>query len=156
MAAIRVSPLVTVTMFFDPHPADVRGFGVLFPRASGPRALGVLFNTDIFAGRGPARSETWIVGDRDAGMTNWTDDRLCEALAGDRQLLTSRRDAPIATHVTRWREAIPVYDHAIVELKQELAALPAWLALAGNYLGTIGVAALLAGAESAATRLTDG
>ena len=56
-------------------------------------------------------------------------------------------------HVTRWPQAIPVYDHSILALKQELTALPAWLALAGNYLGTIGVAALLARAESAATGL---
>ena len=69
ISAIRIAPLVTVTMFFDPHRDDVRGFGVLFPRASGVRALGALFNTDIFAGRGPVRSETWIVGDRDVGMT---------------------------------------------------------------------------------------
>jgi protoporphyrinogen oxidase len=126
---------------------------VLFPFACGVRALGVLFNTDIFAGRGQMRSETWIVGDRDMGMTTWTDDRLRETLAGDRQLLTGRRDTPLAVHVTRWSQAVPVYDQAIVALKRELSALPAWLALAGNYLGTIGVAALLARAETAAARI---
>jgi len=153
ISAIRIAPLVTVTMFFKPHLDDVRGFGVLFPRACGVRALGVLFNTDIFAGRGPVRSETWIVGDRDVGMTNWADDRLREALIGDRQLLTGRRDTPLAVHVTRWSQAVPVYDQTIVAIKRELPALPNWLALAGNYLGTIGVAALLAKAESAATRV---
>lgn len=153
ISAIRIAPLVTVTIFFDPHLDDVRGFGVLFPRACGVRALGVLFNTDIFAGRGSVRSETWIVGDRDLGMTTWTDDRLREALTGDRQLLTGRRDTPLAVHVTRWSQAVPVYDQAIVALKSELHALPPWLALAGNYLGTIGVAALLGRAESAAARL---
>jgi len=153
VSAIRVAPLVTVTMFFDTHRDDVRGFGVLFPRASGVSALGVLFNTDIFAGRGSTRSETWIVGDRGAGMTNWPDDRLCETLSADRQLLTGRRDAPLATIVTRWPQAIPVYDRAIIALCRDLSSLPPWLALAGNYLGTIGVAALLARAKSAATRL---
>ena len=153
VSSIRVAPLVTVTMFFDPHIDDVRGFGVLFPRASGVRALGALFNTDIFAGRGSGRSETWIVGDRDAGMTNWTDDRLREALTGDRQLLTGRRDVPLAVHVTRWPEAIPIYDRTIVALREELPALPPWLALAGNYLGTIGIAALLGRGEAAARRL---
>jgi oxygen-dependent protoporphyrinogen oxidase len=153
ISAIRIAPLVTVTTFFDPHLDDVRGFGVLFPRACGVRALGALFNTDIFAGRGSVRSETWIVGDRDLGMTGWTDDRLREALAGDRQLLTGRRDTPLAVHVTRWRQAIPVYDQTIVALKRESSTLPGWLALAGNYLGTIGVGGLLARAESAAARL---
>ena len=153
VSSIRVAPLVTVTMFFEPHIDDVRGFGVLFPRASGVRALGALFNTDIFAGRGPGRSETWIVGDRDAGMTTWPDDRLREALTGDRQLLTGRRDVPLALHITRWRDAIPIYDHTIVVVKEALPALPPWLALAGNYLGSIGIGALLARAESAARRL---
>jgi oxygen-dependent protoporphyrinogen oxidase len=156
IAAIRVAPLVTATLFFDPHVDDVRGFGVLFPRASGARALGVLFNTDIFAGRGTVRSETWIVGDRDVGMTNWTDDRLCEALAGDRQVLTGRRASPLAVRISRWPQAIPVYDHTIVALRNELPALPGWVALAGNYLGTIGVGALLARAESAAASLATG
>ena len=155
ISSIRIAPLVTVTMFFDPHIDDVRGFGVLFPRASGVRALGALFNTDIFAGRGQGRSETWIVGDRDADMTNWTDDHLLETLTGDRQLLTGRRDVPLALHVTRWREAIPIYDHTILALKEALPALPAWLGLAGNYLGTIGIGALLARAESAAARLAE-
>jgi oxygen-dependent protoporphyrinogen oxidase len=154
MSAIRIAPLVTVTMFFAAHLDDVRGFGVLFPHACGVRSLGVLFNTDIFAGRGAVRSETWIVGDRDVGMTTWTDDRLRETLTGDRQLLTGRRDTPLAARVTRWSQAVPIYDQTIVALKGELTTLPSWLALAGNYLGAIGVAALLAKAESAADRLT--
>ena len=87
-------------------------------------------------------------------MTTWADDRLREALTGDRQLLTGRRDTPLAVHVTRWQSGdsgLRPHDRRIC--KRELPALPAWLALAGNYLGTIGVAALLARAESAAARL---
>jgi len=86
-------------------------------------------------------------------MTTWADDRLREALIGDRQLLTGRRDTPLAVHATRWRQAVPVYDRTIVALKKELPALPGWIALAGNYLGTIGVGALLVRAESAASRI---
>ena len=52
--------LETVTTFFAPHPEDLHGFGVLFPRGAGIDALGVLFNTSIFANRGSLRSETWI------------------------------------------------------------------------------------------------
>ena len=153
ISAIRAAPLVTVTMFFDPHPDDVRGFGVLFPRASGVRALGALFNTDIFAGRGSMRSETWIVGDREERMATWTDDRLRQALAGDRRRVTGRHQEPLALHITRWPQAIPVYDRAVLELKPALESLPPWVAIAGNYLGRIGVAALLKQAEAAATRV---
>lgn len=153
VSAIRQAPLTTVTMFFEPRPQDVHGFGVLFPSACDIQALGVLFNADIFGGRGAARSETWIVGDRESGMTEWSDQRLREVLAADRLTMTGRSDAPLASHITRWPQAIPVYDEAVRKLTGELASLPPWLALAGNYLGKIGVAALLDQAAAAANRV---
>ena len=153
IGAVRVAPLVTVTLFFHRHPADVRGFGVLFPAAAGIGALGVLFNADIFDGRGGFRSETWIIGDRGVGITNWTDTTLLQSLADDRARLTGRREPPVASHLTRWPSAIPVYDETILDVKASLASLPPWIALAGNYMGRIGVAALLDQAEEAAARL---
>ena len=153
LARIRVAPLATVTMFFEPHPADVRGFGVLFPKQSGVAALGVLFNADIFDGRSRVRSETWIVGDRGRGLTTLPDDPLLNLLAHDRHELCGRHQTPLSTHITRWPQAIPVYDRAIAELQSMVDALPPGLALAGNYLGRIGVAALLSKAEDAAVRL---
>ena len=153
LAAIGVAPLVSVTMFFEPHPGDVRGFGVLFPESTGVAALGVLFNGDIFAGRSAVRSETWIVGDRDRGLIALADGQLLETLLHDRFTLYGRHATPLSTHITRWPRAIPIYDRAIVDLQASLTALPPWLALAGNSLGRIGVSALLAGGESAAARL---
>ena len=151
--AVPVAPLATVTMFFAPHPGDLRGFGVLFPEPTGIHALGVLFNTDIFERRGRFRSETWIVGDRSARITTWTDVALQKVLTADRERLTGRRDEPLAVHVTRWPAAIPVYNEAILDVKAGLASLPPWLALAGNYVGRIGVAALLDQGAEAAQRL---
>jgi oxygen-dependent protoporphyrinogen oxidase len=151
--AVPVAPLATVTMFFAPHPRDLRGFGVLFPEPTGIHALGVLFNTDIFERRGHFRSETWIVGDRRAGITTWTDVALQKALTADREHLTGRRDEPLAVHITRWSAAVPVYNEAILDVKAGLALLPPWLALAGNYVGRIGVAALLDQGAEAAQRL---
>jgi oxygen-dependent protoporphyrinogen oxidase len=153
LAAVRIAPLTTVTMCFAPHPDDLRGFGVLFPPEAGIHALGVLFASDIFAGRGPLRTETWIVGDRDAGLTAWSDERLRGALAADRERLTGRAQLPQSMHITRWPQAIPVYDASILGVMAASAALPPWLSLAGNYLGRIGVAALLEQSRSAAERI---
>lgn len=153
LASVRIAPLVTVTTFFEPHPSDLHGFGMLFPAGAGIHALGVLWPSDIFAGRGPARAETWIVGDREMGMTGWDDDRLLAALARDRRLVAGRDARPLASHITRWPEAIPVYNGQIVRAAEQQSALPSWLALAGNYLGKIGVAALLEQAEQAANRV---
>lgn len=150
---IRVVPLVTVTQFFEPHADDAHGFGVLFPEASGVNALGVLFNADIFEGRSAVRSETWIVGDRGRELTQTPELEIVAMLARDRQRLTGRQQTPLATHVTRWPRAIPVYDRAVADVQQEMPALPGNVALAGNYLGRIGVAALLGLAEDAANRV---
>lgn len=150
---IRAASLATVTLFFEPHPDDVRGFGVLFPEPSGAGALGVLFNADIFDGRSDVRSETWIVGDRGRGLTALPDRPLLEMLAADRYVLCGRHAAPLSSHITRWPDAIPVYDGAIADLQSALHTLPAGLALAGNYLGRIGVAALLDQAAAAADRI---
>jgi oxygen-dependent protoporphyrinogen oxidase len=155
LAAVGAAPLTTVTMFFEPHPADLHGFGVLFPAASGVQALGVLFNADIFNGRGSFRSETWIVGDRAAGMTTWPDAQLLAALANDRYGLTGRRAEPAAWHVTRWPRAVPIYNQAVLDVQKALGSLPPWVALAGNYLGQIGVAALLEHGQAAAARLSN-
>jgi protoporphyrinogen oxidase len=145
--------LVTVAQFYEPHQEDVHGFGVLFPEASGVSALGVLFNADIFDGRSRVRSETWIVGGRERGLTEESDAALIDHLARDRSALTGRVDAPLASHITRWPRAIPIYDQAIADVQRLLPALPAQVALAGNYLGRIGVAALLSGGADAANRI---
>jgi oxygen-dependent protoporphyrinogen oxidase len=153
IARVRLAGLVTVTMFFDPHPDDTHGFGILFPSGIGINALGVLLNADIFAGRSARRSETWIVGDRDRDLTAWDDERLVQTLAADRRRLTGRDATPLSVHLTRWPAAIPVYNAALREVGPALASVPPWLALAGNYLGRIGVAALLEQGAAAADRV---
>jgi protoporphyrinogen/coproporphyrinogen III oxidase len=150
---IRAASLATVTLFFEPHPDDIRGFGVLFAERSGASALGVLFNSEIFDGRSEVRSETWIVGDRRRGLTTLPDRQLLEMLAADRYVLCGRDAAPLSSYISRWPQAIPVYDGAIADLHSALAALPAGIALAGNYLGRLGVAALLDQAAIAADRI---
>jgi oxygen-dependent protoporphyrinogen oxidase len=153
VGALHVSALATVTAFFRPQVDDLHGFGVLFPRASGVQALGALANTDIFEGRGSFRSETWIYGSRDEAVTGWSEATVREALMSDRCTLTGRRDEPLSVHVTRWPEAIPVYDDTVSRVAGAISTLPPWIAVAGNYLGSIGVSRLLDVAEQAAARL---
>ena len=150
---IRVSPLITVTAFFEPDEHDTHGFGVLFPAGCGISSMGVLFNADIFDSRSQLRSETWIVGDRGRSLTSKNDDELQAMLRVDRRALCGRSQTPLSIHISRWPRAIPVYDGGVAELQRHLNTLPPNLALAGNYLGTIGVSSLLAVAERAAARL---
>lgn len=147
LTATPMTSLVTATAFFAPHRDDLAGFGVLFPRDSGVRALGCLFNASIFDGRSAVRSETWIFGgDRDGTGLPPHDGVVAQILA-DRERLTRRRDEPLDVVVTRRVPALPVYDTSILAVRRHLPDLPPWLRLAGNYVGQIGVAALLARAE---------
>jgi protoporphyrinogen/coproporphyrinogen III oxidase len=154
IGGLRLTALATVTMFFDRDPRDLHGFGVLFPQPAGAHALGVLFNTDIFDGRGSLRSETWIVGDREGAVTAWREADLQRSILDDRKRLTGRDSTPLLVRDTRWPQAIPVYDEGILRVMAATPSAPSWIALAGNYLGRLGVAHLLEVAESAANRLT--
>lgn len=150
LAAIRSVPLVTVTAFFEPRPGDRRGFGVLFPRGTA-RALGVLFNTEIFDHRGTLRSERWIYGD--AALVDAPADEIAAEVLRDRRLLTHGGGAIINMHVKGWRAALPVYDGAVPAATDAAASLPPWLGVCGNYLGRIGVSALVERAEAEAARV---
>jgi oxygen-dependent protoporphyrinogen oxidase len=150
LSKVSMTNLLSVTAFYAPHPADTRGFGILFPRGAGIEALGVLFNSDMFAGRGEYRSETWIYGHSSATAIEALRADLDARLSTDRRALTRRTDAPVACYPTPWPQRLPVYGQAILEVAARLGELPPWLTLRGNYLGKIGVSALV---EAAGTGL---
>jgi oxygen-dependent protoporphyrinogen oxidase len=153
IAAVPMNQMVTATAFFEPHLDDLHGFGVLFPRDSGVQALGALFNTDIFIDRGADRSETWIYGSIDPAAPLPSDADLAARLEHDREILTGQRRSPVAVFWTRRVPALPIYSAAIDDVRRRIGDLPPWLALAGNYLGRLGVAKLLDVAADAAARL---
>lgn len=150
LARIRSVPLVSATAFFEPRESDIRGFGVLFPRGTA-RALGVLFNSEIFEGQGALRSERWIFGD--ASLVNAPAADIEAAIAADRRLLTGRDEPIAAMHAAGWHAALPVYDLAVRDAAASAATRPAWLGLCGNYTGRIGVSALVERADAEAGRL---
>jgi oxygen-dependent protoporphyrinogen oxidase len=144
LARIEMLSLATVTCFYPPDAAQLRGFGCLFPRDQGFRARGVLFNDLIFEGRGPAHGETWIFGGAlDAEVVKLEDQEFAEIIAAERQRFYGRHDEALQIHVTRWPRALP---HYTIELERMLTTLPAPspnIALVGNYLGRIGLAKIL-------------
>jgi oxygen-dependent protoporphyrinogen oxidase len=141
---IEMLSLATVTCFYGPNAAKLNGFGCLFPRNQGFRSRGVLFNTSIFEGRGPAHAETWIFGDAlDAEVVNLSDEGFAEIIAAERQRFYGKHDEALNVRITRWPNALP---HYTVELEKILTTLPPppeSIALVGNYLGRIGLAKIL-------------
>jgi protoporphyrinogen/coproporphyrinogen III oxidase len=141
---VEMMPVVTVTCQYEPEAAKLKGFGCLFPRSEGFRARGVLFNEYIFAGRGPAHSETWIFGGAlDPDIVELTDSQLIELIAGERQRLYGEKREPIGIHITSWPEALPHYSIELERILTQLPAPPPQVDLVGNYLGRIGLAKLI-------------
>ena len=149
ISTIQSRSLLTVTAFYPASASDVHGFGVLFPRDEGVRALGVLFNADVFAGRSSMRSETWIYDDPTLEPV------LPDVLQRDRHTLTGRHEAPVARYGAARPNAIPVYGKAVLDARAALHTLPRWLAVTGNYLGRLGVAKLLEAAADTATQMAN-
>jgi protoporphyrinogen oxidase len=149
-------PLLTATVFYQRQPRQPQGFGCLFPRGEGFRARGVLFNDCIFAGRSEVRSETWIMGGAlDRTVLQLSDDELRELLKAEHARLAGAEEEPLSVHITHWPQALP---HYTLELEQALAALPPLpkgVALAGNYLGQIGLAKLAERAARVAREITE-
>jgi protoporphyrinogen/coproporphyrinogen III oxidase len=141
---IEMLPLVTATCFYSSPSANLRGFGCLFPRGQGFRSLGVLLNTCIFEGRGPAHSETWILGgalDRD--VLHLDDNSLQQLIAREREHLYGRHEETLGVHLTRWPEALPHYSTELERVLTTLPTLPRDVGLVGNYLGRIGLTGII-------------
>jgi oxygen-dependent protoporphyrinogen oxidase len=144
LGVIQMLSLLTVTCFFDSSAAKLEGFGCLFPRDQGFRSRGVLFNSSIFEGRGPAHAETWIFGGAlDSEVVGLSDDQIRDAVFSDRQRFYRKADTPLAVHITRWPNALPHYTVALERTLSRLPAPPPNIALVGNYLGRIGLAKIL-------------
>lgn len=156
LSTIDMLPLVRITAFFADEETPQRGRGVLFPRGGGIRALGVLFDRNIFPGREGQYCESWIYGgaaDREAVHLSEAD--LCAAMDRDREALTGRSALPIARLVHRWQAALPHYDLQLESVRASGFGLPKGIFLVGNYVGGIGVTTLLEQAAAVATRVRE-
>jgi protoporphyrinogen/coproporphyrinogen III oxidase len=156
LSTIDMLPLVRITAFYPEEEAHPRRRGILFPRGGDIRALGVLFNTNVFPHRGGQYSESWIYGgaaDRDA--VHLSEDDLGTLMDRDRQLLCGRCVSPATRVVHRWRAALPHYDLQLESVRACGFDLPKGVFLAGNYVGGIGVSMLLEQAAAVATRVRE-
>jgi oxygen-dependent protoporphyrinogen oxidase len=144
IGSIEMVPLLRVTAFFDSGENTVPGFGTLFPRNEGVRALGVLFNTNIFPNRAEGHSESWIYGGaQDREILDLNDDALFDVLRRDRERLFGRHTEAAALYPQRWHVGLPHYDLGLERLNVNEIEVPDNVHLAGNYLRGIGLPLLL-------------
>lgn len=127
------------------------GFGCLFPKGEKFNSLGVLFNSSIFANRGPTRSETWIFD-----CANKSEKELLAEIQMDRKRLLGVSDKILYSVTTVHPQALPHYNLALRNFLQYLEkrdSLPRHVYLSGNYLGGLGLAKILAYNECLAKKI---
>ncbi len=145
---IRMLPIVSVTIFFPPETAGIPGFGCLFPKSEGLRALGVVANDRIFPGRAiDSISETWLFGGAlDPEIGKLSDQEILKILLDERARLHGLRPRILYSRITRWDAAIPHYDLSLEGALEHLRLLQfreGHFRLFGNYLGDLGLGAIL-------------
>jgi len=141
---IKMVPLVSATVFFAPETQAIPGFGCLFPRGEGFRALGVLANEKIFPRRAvDSISETWIFGGHlDPEALKLSDAALLELIAKERAKLHGLKGRILHSRISRWEEAVPHYDIALEEAVEHLKSLEfreGVYRVFGTYLGDLGL-----------------
>lgn len=150
-------PLVSASVVYPKAAIRFPGFGCLFPRDAGFRALGMLSNTHIFPGRTSEHCETWIysaaAGD---SLLSESDAEILARLGRDRARLTLEAREPLEWRITRWPEGIPSYGSALESFLasgqvEKLAAQG--IHLHGNYLGRLGLAGIIASSAGFPERL---
>lgn len=150
----EILPLVAVTVFFRAAQDKYPGFGCLFPAQAPTRALGVLMNSYIFAGRAGVYNETWIFGGaRDGSALHLTDQEIIAEITASRQRLFGLTSDIVESKITRWPQALP---HYTLPWASTLAAIPEipGLHLHGNWLGGIGLSHILDRSHLLAERIT--
>ena len=141
----------TMTFFWPAPPVSRPAFGGLIPRDENILALGVLFNTFIFARPFPFFSETWILSSAKSGV----EERL---LSDRRRVFASEKGqpqaAPVAAYFTAWPAGLPRYDSNLQGVIKSLEAMPG-IYLHGNYLGKIGLSRILELSQDLAKKIIE-
>lgn len=151
--------LVSTTISLQRASKRINGFGCLFPKKENFNSLGVLFNNDIFQGRGPLENETWIFTD---SVEKSSAQQILEKIKTDRMRLCDEQISIKDYKIVHWPKVLPLYglklenllmsDVFEVKNRKHLSVLREGaksaeskfpLYLTGNYLGGIGLSKIL-------------
>jgi oxygen-dependent protoporphyrinogen oxidase len=158
LQAIRYTPAVVVTLRYPAAalPGPLHGAGFLVPQGEG-RLLGACTWLSAKWPQLAASGETWLrcsIGRRDAARALTLDDAtLVEEASAELREAMGLRGEPLGALVTRWENALPLYEPGHLErvdrIEQELSRLPR-VALAGAAYRGIGVPQCIAQGRAAA------
>jgi oxygen-dependent protoporphyrinogen oxidase len=161
LVQIPSAPIAVIALGFEAeslgHPLD--GFGFLVPRGQGPRGLGALWESSIYAGRaaeGRALIRVMAGGAHDPGFVRLGDDEAIGLARRDLRVTMGVTADPQMTHVIRHHDGIPQYTvghlDRVATIDAALARLPG-LHLTGHAYGGVGINHVIANARALADRL---
>jgi oxygen-dependent protoporphyrinogen oxidase len=161
---IATAPLAVVCLGYD-EPAltadrgVLNGFGFLVPRGEGPRILGALWESSIYAGRAPAGKallRVMIGGATDREAVDLDDSQLTGIVRDDLRRTMGIRVIPEFVHVFRHRRGIAQYTigHAarLARIESRLREYPG-LFLAGNSYRGVSISACIEDAPAVARQV---
>ncbi len=152
LSEIEYVPLVSATLFYPKYTTPLEGFGCLFPRDQKIRALGVLFNDQIFERESDFHSETWIMGGvGDPQVISYSDNEVIDAIDKDRAQLSFGKVKSSGYKMTRWPLAIPHYTldlEKILNSNFQKNINDDGIYLFGNYLGSLGLSQIIEAASN--------
>ena len=164
LSAIRYSSSATVVFGYgnDVRSALPPGFGFLVPRTESRRIIAATFVHNKFPFRAPddrALVRCFLGGTRDEEALQLSDDASLAVVKSDLSGVLGIKSEPQFARIYRWHQSMAQYEvghrDRVENMRTLLSRMPG-LALAGNYLGGIGVPdCVRSGAEGAAKVLTD-
>lgn len=146
LSQIKMSSLMSVTVFFKSFQDKFKGFGCLIPRGENIKTLGILMNSYIFKDRDQTYNETWIMGGmHNAELLELSDVDVKNLITLERQKILGISTEILEVKINRWSEALPYYNVDLEMILEKLAeqTLPEGLFLHGNYLSGIGLSKIL-------------
>jgi oxygen-dependent protoporphyrinogen oxidase len=152
LAAVRYTPIVSVTVFVDRHAftRPIHGVGVLMPAREQTKSLGILYNSSSFAYRvaDESRFASFTIMMGGTAQPHWlnaSDEEIRQAIKLELWTVLGIRE-PLDVAIHRWPAALPQYS---VELRDVWAyARQSWCArpghiLFGNYTGQISLRGMI-------------
>ena len=157
LAAVRYTPMVSVTVFVDrsSFTRPLNGVGVLMPEHEQAMSLGILFNSSAFAYRvsDESRIASFTVMLGGTAQMHWltaSDDEIRQAIKLEMSNLLGIRE-PLDVAIHRWPAALPQYSVTLRDAwacaRNSWCAIPGRI-LFGNYTGQISLRGMI---ESSAT-----
>jgi oxygen-dependent protoporphyrinogen oxidase len=162
LSSIRYSSSVTVGLGYDEkvRRALPPGFGFLVPCSEKVRIMAATFVHNKFPQRVPqnrALIRCFLGGTRDPQVLDLPEGEIAEIVRQDLAEVLGIRAAPDFAYVYKWEQAMAQYEvghRAKIARIQNLLAENPSLALAGNYLGGIGVPDCVRSGSEAAAKIS--